>query len=81
MTIEVKLVKRNVTYQKDGKDQKGVNLYLQVGNEYVPIEVIYFPNEKCEGRDPAYAQRMAILCAVAEEMPPKPPKDSDTANA
>lgn len=72
MTVEVKLVKRSKTYEKeDGTKQRGTNLYLQVGSEYVPIEVVFFPNDKCEGRDPAFAQRMAILCAVAEELPPK----------
>lgn len=75
MIVEVKLVKKSTTYEKqDGTKQRGTNLYLKVGSEYVPIEVVFFPNDKCEGRDPAFAQRMAILCAVAEELPPKPPK-------
>ena len=75
MTVEVKLVKKSTTYEKqDGTKQRGTNLYLKVGSEYVPIEVVFFPNDKCEGRDPAFAQRMAILCAVAEELPAKPPK-------
>ena len=79
MIVEVKLVKRSTTYERqDGTKQRGTNLYLQVGREYVPIEVVFFPNDKCEGRDPAFAQRMAILCAVAEELPLKPPKQSDT---
>ena len=82
MTVEVKLVKRSKTYEKeDGTKQRGTNLYLQVGSEYVPIEVVFFPNDKCEGRDPAFAQRMAILCAVAEELPPKPSKQSTTQDA
>ena len=82
MTVEVKLVKKSTTYEKqDGTKQRGTNLYLQVGSEYVPIEVVFFPNDKCEGRDPAFAQRMAILCAVAEELPPKPAKQSDTQGA
>lgn len=75
MTVEVKLVKKSTTYEKqDGTKQRGTNFYLKVGSEYVPIEVVFFPNDKCEGRDPAFAQRMAILCAVAEELPAKPPK-------
>jgi len=72
MTFEVKLVKKSVTYEKeDGKKQRGTNLYLKVGNEYIPIEVVFFPNDKCEGRDPAFAGRMAILTAIAEELPTK----------
>lgn len=75
MTFDVKLVKKRTTYEKDdGTKQRGTNLYLQVGSEYIPIEVVFFPNAKCEGRDPAFAQRMAILCAIAEELPEKPQK-------
>lgn len=82
MTVEVKLVKKSTTYTKqDGSKQRGTNLYLQVGSEYVPIEVVFFPNDKCEGRDPAFAQRMAILCAVAEELPPKEQKSSERSDA
>lgn len=72
MTFEVKLFKRSITYSKeDGTKQKGTNFYLLVGSEYIPIEVVFFPNDKCEGRDPKFAQRMAVLCAIAEELPPK----------
>ena len=78
MIVEVKLVKKNVTYKnQEGKDQRGTNLYVQVGSEYIPIEVVFFPNSKCEGRDPAFAHRMAILCAIAEELPPKLQKESE----
>lgn len=75
MTVEVKLVKKRTTYtDKNGEQKRGTNLYLQVGCEYVPIEVVFFPNEKCEGRDPAFAGRMAVLTAIAEELPDKPTK-------
>ena len=78
MTVDVKLVKKSTIYtDKDGEKKRGTNLYLQVGSEYIPIEVVFFPNVKCEGRDPAFAGRMAILCAVAEELPPKKSKESD----
>lgn len=79
MLVEVKLVKKNTTYTKqDGTKQRGTNFYLQVGSEYIPIEVVFFPNDKCEGRDPAFAGRMAILSAVAQELPPKLQKETDT---
>ena len=82
MIVEIKLVKKSTTYTKeDGSKQRGTNLYLQVGNEYVPIEVVFFPNAKCEGRDPAYAQRMAILCAVAEDLPQKQQKVDETSSS
>ena len=81
MLVEVKLVKKITTYtDKDGIKKRGTNLYLQVGCEYVPIEVVFFPNDKCEGRDPAFAQRMAILCAIAEELPPKPSNKDESAS-
>ena len=70
MTVDVKLVKKNVRYTaQDGTEKRTVNLYIQVGTEYIPIQVTFFPNDKCEGRDPAFAGRMAILQAVAEELP------------
>lgn len=77
MTFDVKLVKKRTTYEKDGTKQRGTNLYLQVGSEYIPIEVVFFPNAKCEGRDPAFAHRMAILCAIAEELPEKSQKATE----
>ena len=82
MTVEVKLVKKLVEYNdKDGNKKKGTNLYIQVGDEYIPIEVVFFPNDKCEGRDPAFSGRMAILTAIAEELPPLPPKNTNTPGA
>ena len=82
MLIEVKLMKKNVTFtDKDGNRKRSTNLYIQVGNEYIPIEVVFFPNDKCEGRDPAFSGRMAILSAVAEELPPLPSKKNNTPGA
>lgn len=70
MTVEVHLVKKNVRYTaQDGAEKRAVNLYIQVGTVFVPIEVKFFPNDKCEGRDPAFAARVAILTAIAEEIP------------
>ena len=82
MTVEVKLVKKLVEYNdKDGNKKKGNNFYIHVGDEYIPIEVVFFPNDKCEGRDPAFSGRMAILSAVAEELPPLPSKKNNTPGA
>lgn len=82
MTVDVKLVKKRTTYtDKNGEQKRGTNFYLQVGNEYVPIEVVFFPNDKCEGRDPAFAGRMAVLSAIAEELPSKPLKTTPEESA
>ena len=81
MTFDVYLVKKMTSFEKDGVKKRGTNFYLQVGDEYIPIEVVFFPNEKCEGRDPAYASRNAILSAVARELPPKSPDESSTSKA
>ncbi len=72
MNIEVKLQKKRATYKaQDGTERKTYNLYLKVGTEYIPIEVVYFPNAKCEGRDPSFSIRRAILEAIAEPLPDK----------
>ncbi len=75
MYINIKLVKKPVTYKDEqGKEKRGTNFYVQVGTTYVPIQVCFFPNDKCEGRDPAYANRVAVLTAISEELPPRPDK-------
>lgn len=75
MNVDVKLVKRSATFtDEQGAKKRTTNFYIQVGKTYVPIQIVFFPNDKCEGRDPAFAGRMAVLTAVAEELPPKPDK-------
>lgn len=75
MNIEIKLVKKFVKYKDEqGNEKRGTNFYVQIGTTYVPIQVCFFPNDKCEGRDPAYANRVAVLTAISEELPPRPDK-------
>ena len=71
---EVKLLKKNSKYQKDGEDKIAVNFYLQCGNERVPIEVKYFEND--EGKDPNYRSRRTLLSAFADSLPDKEQKTS-----
>lgn len=67
---EVKLFKRNGTYQdKDGNEKKFTNFYVQCGDQLISVTPTYFENE--EGRDPAYAGRKMVLSAFAEELPDK----------
>lgn len=78
MNIQIRLVKKSVNFtDEQGVKKRTTNFYIQIGSTYVPIEVVFFPNDKCEGRDPAFAGRMAVLSAIAEELPPKEDKRQD----
>lgn len=82
MLVDVKLVKKSASFKDEaGATKRTTNFYIQIGTTYVPIEVVFFPNDKCEGRDPQFAGRMAVLSAVAEELPPKPDKPREEAEA
>ena len=71
--MEVILYHKNGTYtKKDTGEQKPyTNLYVKVGNTLIPINVPYFPNDAFGGRDPNYNSRVAVIKAVAEELPEK----------
>ena len=70
MTIE--LFKKEGSYKdKNGNDKKSTNFYLRCGSELIPVRVPYFPNEKCEGRDPQYQSRLAVLSSFASVLPEK----------
>lgn len=69
ISVDVKIRKKEVTYQKDGQDKRATNYFVQVNDQLIPIEVKYFPQEKFGGRDPAYQGRVATLAVVAEPLP------------
>ena len=69
--VEVKIWKKEVTYQKDGVDKRATNFLLQLNDQFIPIEVKYFPLDKFNGRDPAYHGRVSALSLVAEMLPDK----------
>ncbi len=71
ISVEVKIKKREVTYQKDGVDKRATNFFLQLNDQLIPIEVKYFPQDKFNGRDPGYQGRVAALSLVAEFLPEK----------
>lgn len=70
--MTVGLFKKKGTYKdKEGKDKFFVNFYVECGDQMIPVEPKYFPNPKCDDRDPAFAGRKAVLEAFAEELPDK----------
>ena len=70
--MTVGLFKKKGTYKdKEGKDEYFVNFYVQCGDQMIPVEPKYFPNSKCDDRDPTFAGRKAVLEAFAEELPEK----------
>ena len=44
VSVEVKIWKKEVTYQKDGVDKRATNFFLQLNDQLIPIEVKYFKN-------------------------------------
>lgn len=72
--MTVSLFKKTGTYQdkKDGnKTKRFTNFYVLCGDQYIPVEPTFFPNPKCQGRDPDYTARKAVLEAFAAPLPPK----------
>ena len=69
MNVEIKLLKREGTYEKDGKEKQFTNFYLQVNGELIPIEVKYFPKAEFGNRDPGYQGRVLLLSTLAELLP------------
>lgn len=69
----MKLYKKDGVYKdkKTGKEKRITNFYLECGNTLVPINVPYFPNSKCDDRDPQYQVRIGILSSFAEILPEK----------
>ena len=71
VSVEVKIWKKEVTYQKDGVDKRATNFLLQLNDQFIPVEVKYFPQDKFNGRDPGYQGRVSALSLVAEMLPDK----------
>ena len=72
MTVEIKLYKKEGTYtDKNGKERRYINFYINAKDKLIPIEVKYFPNENLDGRDPGYQGRISVLELLAEFLPEK----------
>lgn len=69
--MTVQLFKKEGTYvdKKDNKEKSYVNYYVKCGDKLIPIEVKYFPNDKCDGRDPGYSGKMEVMKAFADVLP------------
>ena len=69
----VKLYKKEGTFtDKDTNEVKNfTNFYIECGSELIPVRIPYFKNAKCEGRDPAFQGRFAVLNSFAEPLPEK----------
>ena len=66
----VSLFKKEGTYKdKDGNDKRYVNFYVKCGDNLIPVEPCYFPQEKFQNKDPGYAPRKEVLKAFAETLP------------
>jgi len=65
----VGLLFRDESYVKDGEERRITNLWLEVLDDLVPIEVEYFGT--AEKPDRSYAVRKAVLRSHATFLPPK----------
>ena len=69
---DVALFKRKVKYQSsDGKEKTATNFYVKCGEEgeLIAIDIHYFPNAQCEGRDPGFLGRKAVMENYATTLP------------
>lgn len=67
MENQVLLYKKNRSYEKDGAERNATNFYVKIGDELVPIQVRFFPNE--DGEDRNFRARKKLMSAFAQELP------------
>ena len=64
----VQLFKRKASYMdKNGNEKVATNFYVKCGEEgeLIAVDIHYFPNPKCDDRDPGFLGRKAVLEAFA----------------
>ncbi len=71
MTVQLFKKLGKYTDKQSGKEKQFTNFYVQCGDQMIPVEVVYFPNPKCEDRDPQYAGRKSVMEAFAETLSEK----------
>lgn len=69
----VQLFKRKVKFEKDGKEKEATNFYVKCGEEgeLIAVDIHYFPNSKCDNRDPGFLGRKAVMENYATTLPEK----------
>ncbi|MBQ8583293.1 MAG: hypothetical protein IJ488_01610 [Clostridia bacterium] len=70
----VQLFKRKVKYEgSDKKEKVATNFYIKCGEEgeLIAVDIHYFPNAACEGRDPGFLGRKAVMENYATTLPEK----------
>lgn len=71
MTVELYKKEGKYVDKKDNKEKPFVNFFVKCGDKLIPIDVKYFPNEKCGDRDPGYQGKMEVMRAFADTLPEK----------
>lgn len=68
---QVSLFKRKVEYESEGQKKQATNFYIRCGEEgeLIAVDIHYFPNAKCEGRDPRFLGRKAVMENYATTLP------------
>lgn len=63
---QVCLYKKTRKVEKDGKKKVYVNFYVKCGEDLIPVQVRFFPND--DGVDPMFKARKMTLKNFAEEL-------------
>ena len=61
---QVSLFKRKVSYKgENGEEKQATNFYIRCGEEgdLIAVDIHYFPNPKCDNRDPGFLGRKAVM--------------------
>lgn len=73
--MQVELLKKSSTYNKDGVEKTAVNFYLRCGDSLIPIQIRFFGND--EGKDLNYSGRKMVLSSFATVLPEQPPRKTE----
>lgn len=72
--MQVNLLKKKVTYTKDGEEKFFTRFYLRCNDSLIPIEPVYFNRKDGQGNDIPdlqYPGRKSVLEAFADDLPDK----------
>ena len=79
--MQVMLYKKEGKYteKETQKEKRYVNFSVKVNDPLIPSEPCYFPNSKCDNRDPQFASRKGALEAIADPLPERDAQVQETA--